>query len=277
MGRKGVIVTLHKIALDIRLANNRNCRKFQEKIIDSYDDGRLKFEWDLIRENYYLNKDAILDVICKDCPLNINQTILGCEGEIYNLDLFLNFLKINKPESILLKYTLDNCNLTEWETLDFYKELSGLKEEIADITWPAASVYYKGELVKTNDNDFYLTWDGSENRDFSLGNESYHLGIYKEGIVIKKKFLEPMPQIFKHLWKEGDRVFGETLEEEIIVFELFNGLLPVWDPIDQNRESELIFKPISAGMLFKNILDSLLIFTKTASLYNIGIKINLSL
>ena len=44
--------TWHKIRLDVYRVSYRACRPYQEKIDDFYDNGKIRFQWDMIRQAY---------------------------------------------------------------------------------------------------------------------------------------------------------------------------------------------------------------------------------
>lgn len=271
--------TLHQISLNILDAPLRNCRPFQEKIVDSYDDGRLKFAWDIIKENYFTKQDQTLTEICQGCTLNIYLIEFGCRGEIYNLDHFINFLSIHLPEATLLKYKLISDTIDANSVQQINQELENFLPETKNILWPVAKVIFNNQPVlhtqhNGSEGPFFYPWSGKKEPEHTFGNEGYQLGISKEGIIVQRNYIQKLPYSFKQIWKKGSKVFGKTSTDDVICFEPQGGLLPAWDKADAERESELAFSSLSVHLVFKDILDTLTTFFKRAKDYNIGLEIN---
>lgn len=270
--------TIHILTLDIYNANLRHCKEFQEKIVDSFDDGRLKVAWDVIKENYFLRGDPMLEEICFGCPLNIYMLQQGCEGEVYNLNLFLNFLKIHFPDSIILKHNFTNIKLSFDQAHEMRQELEEISRKVKKIKWPAAEVYFEGSAVMLPAKDekeevFFYPWLGAEEKYFLYGNEAYRFGITQNGIVIQRAFVE-IPNTFKHLWKKEGKTYGKTNKDEVIVFETEMGILPTWDPADESRDSDLVFKEIGGDAALRYIIDTLKAFLDIAIKHYIGITVS---
>ena len=112
--------TWHDLKLDIFRVSYRACRPYQEKIDDFYDNGKIRFQWDMIRQAYIMAGDQTLPAICEQCPLNIKQTCEGCHTEIEGLPAFLNILVKYMPESVLLNYKLYH----DFIDIDIVRQLS---------------------------------------------------------------------------------------------------------------------------------------------------------
>ncbi|MFH1452764.1 MAG: hypothetical protein ABIH00_02135 [Armatimonadota bacterium] len=269
---------IHILALDIYNAKIRNCKPYQEQIVDSFDDGKLKVAWDIIKENYFLRGDEVLEQICDGCPLNIYTLQQGCQGEIFNLNLLLNYLKINSPDSPLLEYNFTDAKLSFAEVQEIKQELEEISSNARKNKWPAACVYYEGNPVTLPARDekeepYFYPWAGEEEKLFAHGNEAYRFCVRKEGIVIQRSLVE-IPHTFIHLWKKEGKTFGKTTKDEVIVFEKELGIFPSWDTVDNERESELIFKEINSDIVLRYVMDTLKAFLDTAAIHHIGLNVS---
>lgn len=270
--------TVHILTLDSYNASLRHCRPYQEKVVDSFDNGRLKLAWDVIKEKYFLQNNPLLEEICHACPLNIYQVQQGCQGEIYNLGIFLNFLKIHFPESPVLQYDFTNVKLSFQQVHEIHQDLENISSQIKKIKWPCAAVYYQANPINRPAKDgkeeiFSYPWYGTEEKYFIYGNDAYRFCITKEGIAVERSLVE-IPHIFKHLWKQEGKTFGKTLKDEVIVFEEEMGILPTWDPVDPKRESELIFQELSGHLVLRYFIDTLKAFFNIAITHYVGLTVS---
>jgi len=60
--------TYHRLKIDISRVSYRICRPYQEKIDDFYESGKIRFQWDMIRQAYLLSgeQDALLSRMTSD-------------------------------------------------------------------------------------------------------------------------------------------------------------------------------------------------------------------
>jgi|GEM_PF-5112906 len=270
--------TIHILMLDTYNASLRRCRPYQEKVVDSFDNGRLKLAWDVIKERYFLQNDPMLEEICSGCPLNIYNIQQGCQGEIYNLNIFLNFLKIYFPESPILRHDFTNVKLSFEQIHEIQQDLENISAQVKKIKWPAASVYYEGNPVTMPAKDgkeeiFFYPWPGAEEKFFLYGNDAYRFCVTKEGISAERSLVE-IPHSFKHLWKKEGKTFGKTVKDEIFVFEEEMGILPSWDPVDPARESELIFQELNGYIVLRYFIDTFKVFFNIAIKHYIGLTVS---
>lgn len=270
--------SVHEIKIDIFRVSHRSCRPYQERIVDFYEDGRPRFEWEKIRHKHILAGDPAIAEICTPCPLNIYQDVEGCTGRVDGLNIFIRVLSAFKPDSAFLGLSLAEDLLD----LDTIKKLLVEVEEICDLLqslkWPVAQVLWEGQPVTYQHIDgtpreLFYEWEGVEEETFPYGNEGYYWGRSQEGIVVKEIFGERVPYIFLRLWKDGRGVYGETLDHQVLPFVPVSGALPAWGDIDPSRNSELVASELPASIVFRDVLDSFMTFGKVAVRNVTGIQL----
>lgn len=271
--------TGHQLKIAIFNVPYRHCRKYQERIVDYYADGRPLFEWERLRQNFILRNDQAIASICHGCPLNIYHVVEGCQGDLYGLNSFIQAVGRILPESKFLKLPFDKVTMEAEETLAILKELEVLEKKLKDLRWPVAQLFYDGVPAMTNSHDgtarfVFFEWEGAEDINFKKGNESYFIGISQQGIVLKDIQGNSIPDEFRRLVKVGPSVHGETLEGNSINLPAINGLAPQWDELNPYADSELVHTYLMASIIFKDVIDALLIFCRTAVNNKTGIIIN---
>lgn len=269
----------HQLKIDIFNVPYRHCRRYQEKIIDYYPDGRPLFEWERLRQNFILRNDQAITSVCQGCPLNIYNVVEGCQGDLYGLNAFIQAAGRVLPDSKFLKLSFEKATLEAEETLAILKELEVLGEKLKELRWPVAQLFYDSVPAMTNSHDgtakfVFFEWEGAEDINFKKGNESYFIGISQHGIVLKDIQGTSLPEEFKRLVKTGPAVYGETLEGNSINLPAINGLTPQWDELNPDADSELAHTYLMASIIFKDVLEALLIFCRTAANNKTGIIIN---
>jgi hypothetical protein len=270
--------SFHRIKLDIFKVGYRSCRPYQEKIDDFYEDGRIRFQWDMIKQAYMLGQEATLPAVCGECPINIFYQAEGCIGDIEGLNVFLRVFTRFKPDAEILKYTFIDDVLDVDATRHLMTDLADFEKFIEKLKWPVAQVFFKNIPVYYTHADgslrtIFYEWEGEEDDNYSQGTEGYFWGRSQEGIVVKDSFGNRTPLIFKKLYKMGFGVYGESVEGKNHVFTPIMGQFPSWDDTEPRRESELVATEMPADVVFKDIMDMLTLFATEALKNNTGIQI----
>ncbi len=268
--------SLHKIKLDIFKVSYRLCRPYQEKIDDFYDDGGIRFQWDMIKQAHMLRSDQTLPAICGDCPLNLYYTAEGCQGDLEGLAVFLKVLARFKPDAELLKYELFDDILDVDAVRRMLGEILDAENFLEKMKWPIAQVFYGGVPVSYQHSDgltryIFYEWEGEEEETFTQGSEGYFWGRSQDGIVVKDNFGNRITGVFKRLYREGFGVYGEYSDGKLHTFVPVMGHFPSWDDIEPGRKSELIATELAAPIVFYDVLQILKIFSQEALKNNTGI------
>jgi hypothetical protein len=269
--------SLHRIKIDIFKVSYRLCRPYQEKIDDFYEDGGIRFQWDMIRQAYLLGNDSTLAAICGDCPLNLTYQPEGCLTEVQGINIFLKVLLKLKPEAELLKYSLFDDILDVDATRQLLSDVEEAQALLQKIKWPIAQVFCQGAPLGERDQHgtilpIFYEWDGEEEDNFSFGSEGYFWGRTQEGIVVKDNFGNRIDMVFKRLFKEGFGVYGESQEGKLHTFIPVMGHFPSWDDPGARKGSELIATEIPAEVVFKDLLEALAVFCQEALRNNTGLQ-----
>lgn len=270
--------TYHRIKIDIPRVSYRTCRPYQEKIDDFYESGKIRFQWDMIKQAFLLGQDSTLPVICSQCPLNIFQQPEGCQGDIVGLNIFLKVLARFKADAELLKYQLFDDILDIDGTRNLLNDMLESREYLEKLDWPVAQVHFKGVPVTYTGEDgiarnIFYEWDGEEEETYPHGQEGYFWGRSQEGIVVKDNFGNKMPFVFNKLYKEGFGVYGASADGRVHTFVPVMGHFPSWDDVEPGRQSELMATEIKASLVFGDILDILRLFSQEALKNNTGLSI----
>lgn len=269
----------YQIEINISQVPNRLCRFYQEQINDYYADGRARYEWDRIKQNYILKQDPAIEQICGPCPLNILLDIEGCRGDLYDFDIFLKAIALVKPESILMQKNTLNAAFTDEETAELIKEMEGLQEQGQMITWPVAQVFntdgtpVTSEGSQKHDSLVYFEWLGDDEESFFTTNKGYHLGVARDGIIVKKNYGETLPEAFLSLSRKGFRVVGQTVSGKVVPIPLNRAKLPEWFPDNPEADTDLKFSEIPITHVFQDIFNMIIVYAETALQHYTGINI----
>ncbi len=268
----------YHVEINIFNVPTRNCRFFQEQIYEYYDDGRARFEWDRLKQDYMLGLDYSIEEICATCPLNLLMDVEGCKGELYEFEIFMRMLPNVKPDSILLQKNILNAQFDEEETSRLVEEMEKLQELTVNVSWPIAQVFVNDEpvvweeSVKYN-NYVYYEWSGDEDQIFFTTNPGYHIGLTNEGIILKKNYGETLPHKFVSLSRKGMRVTGKTKEGKLVPIPMNRAVYPEWWPENPGVNSELRFTNLPISYVFQDVFNMIIVFGKTALQYYTGINI----
>lgn len=261
----------HLIKIYTFNALQRVCRPYHESAVDSFEDGRLKYEWDELKEKFFFrNNTAIVD-LCNSCYLNISGGYEGCMSRIPNLNLLKQIIHDKLPESVFLKYSYIDDQLDYWSSRELLDEIDNIKNLLNTYKWPVAKVEF---LDRTVDENIIYPWDATDDERLIYGNEGYSFGITKEGILIKVSISNILPKKFIKLWKKDEFVYGSTTDEEIIIFERIGDFLPTWISPPELGPSELIFQKINAIKIFDKTLNILTAFLQASVKSATGISIS---
>lgn len=267
-------ISWHLIKLDIFNAFQRACKESQEKAVDSFEDGRLKYEWDILKESYFLKKNQTVANICKACALNLTSDYEGCQNKIPNLAPFKILIKENDPESLLLKYEFTDDAFDYWQTRELLESAEKTKKILQKTTWPVAQIIYQDSALNQEKGSLIYPWDGTSEEQLPYGNDGYRFGVSGTGIIVRRNYANILPQKFARLWWKDNQVFGTTQDDETIIFEPFGNLLPTWGLKDDYRGSELIFNSISCEIFFKETIKLLIDYLSCAQKNGTGVNIS---
>jgi hypothetical protein len=268
----------YEVEINIAGVPNRNCRFCQEQVYEYQDTGRARFEWDRLRQEYIMGKDYTIEYICTPCPLNILLDIEGCRGDLFDFDIFIRMLPNIKPDSILLRKNTLNCTFDIDETRQLIEEMEILQENSWNLTWPVAQIYVNAEPVileeSTKYNNYvYYEWTGEDDHVFFTTNKGYHVGITRDGIILKKNYGETLPDVFISLVKKGMRTVGKNKEKSLIPIPMHQAAAPEWWPDNPGLETELKFTSLPIPGVFQDIFNMIIIFGRTALSESTGISI----
>lgn len=270
--------TWHKIKTDIYRVSYRTCRPYQEKIDDFYDNGKIRFQWDMIRQAYLLADDQTLPAICGQCPLNIRLVCEGCQIEIDGIPTFMNVVTKYMPESILLNYKLQDDILDMDVVRQLYNEMIEFEKLLDTIDWPVAKVLTNGSPVLYPDengreSELFYPWEGEEDDTYPQGSEAYYWGRNKSGILVKDSFGNKAPYPFVRLYKEGFGVYGVSETGKLHTFVPVMGKFPSWNNADGYGGQELVAAEEKASVVFRRQLDTIIVFAEEAMKNNTGLVI----
>jgi hypothetical protein len=270
--------TLHKVEIDFASVPYRACRPFQEKLSTDYgQNGKLLFEWDKMRERFYVHGlPAILNT-CTPCPMNVFGGIEGCKGEVEGLTTFLKVLMHLKPDSSIFKHRFQNEYMVHDETRTFIAELHRVVELMASSEWPIAQVLMNGYAKEVDGprGFMYYEWEGDEDETFIFSNDGYSVGIAKDGLVVKDASGARQPFYFTSLSRTQTRVVGETGEGQSIAFDPVRDCQPAWDEEPEYVDTELVFTRVMASDLFSDVLQVFSTCGEIALKHNTGLRIQL--
>ncbi|MCD4785971.1 MAG: hypothetical protein K8T10_19295 [Candidatus Eremiobacteraeota bacterium] len=258
---------------------NRLCRFYQEQIYEYYQDGRARYEWDRIRQDYILYGDTSIGQICASCPLNILLGVEGCKGDLFEFEVFLKAATTIWPGSLLMQKNALNASFSFEETQELLKEIESMQEQGKNINWPVAQVFSKVGVPLTSVNSFkynnlvFYEWSGDENRIFFTTNRGYHIGLSSEGIILKKNYGETLPDQFLKVTRKGFRVVGQAVSGKIIPVPLNRTKLPEWFPDAPDEDTELRFTELPVSGVFRDIFNMIIVYGQTALDHFTGINI----
>jgi hypothetical protein len=266
--------------IEINIANvpNRNCRYYQEQVYEYQDTGRARFEWDKLRQDYILGKDYMIEHICNPCALNILLDVEGCRGNLFEFDVFARMLPNIKPDSILLSKNILNSTFSIEETKRLVEEMEYLQDNSWKITWPVAQVFIDHEPVVFEDsvkynNYVYYEWAGDDEQSFFATNKGYHVGVARDGIILKKNYGETLPDVFISLVKKGMRTIGKNKKGALIPVAMHQANFPEWWSDNPGQETELRFTSLPISGVFQDIFNMIIIFGKSALSESTGVSI----
>lgn len=270
--------TYHRLKVDISRVSYRICRPYQEKIDDFYESGKIRFQWDMIRQAHLLSNDQTLPMVCAQCPLNIRLIPEGCQTELENLQIFLNVTAKYMPEALILNHDLSYHVFDIDEARQLYNDFLALEKILEDVEWPTALVCNNGEPVIVQNEDgmlteFFYPWEGYDEDTYPEGSEAYYWGRNKSGILVKDSFGNQAPFPFVKLYKEGYGVYGESEAGQTHGFVPVMGKFPTWNDRYGNDGFELLASYEKGSKVFKRHLDNFIVFCEEAMKHNTGITL----
>lgn len=269
--------TQHRIAIDFASVPFRGCRPYQEKIVEYGMTGRPLFEWDKMRERFFVYGFQTIQQICDPCPMNVFGGIEGCQGQVEGLTIFLKVLMHLKPDSPLFKHRFQNEYMAHDETRAFLTEMYKVQELMTATEWPVAQVLFDGypQEVEGPRGYLYYEWEGDEDETFIFSNEGYSVGIARDGLVVKDAAGHRQPFFFATLRREQTAVSGETAEGQVIAFDIVRDACPAWDDEPEYVNSELVYTRLPASDVFADVLNVFTACAEIALKHNTGLKIQL--
>ncbi len=268
-----------KIEINISQVPNRFCRFYQEQIYEYTAEGKARFEWDRIKQEYIIYQNPTILDVCDPCPLNILLEAEGCKGELYEFDTFLKVLGIVKHDSIILQKNALNCEFTSEETEQLIREMEDLQDQGKMLTWPVAQVFFADGSPAVSEESFksknlvYYEWSGDDNDIYVTSNKGYHIGLTGEGIILKKNYGETIEETFNILSRKGMRVTGQTVAGKKVPIPMNRTQLPEWFPDDPGGDSELRFTELPISDVFRDVFDMIIVFGKAAMEHFTGVNI----
>ncbi len=270
--------TYHRLKVDISRVSYRICRPYQEKIDDFYESGKIRFQWDMIRQAYLLSNEQTLPAVCSQCPLNIRLLPEGCQTDLEGMQIFLNVIAKYMPEAVLLNHDLAYDVFDIDITRQLYNDFLELEKILAEVDWPTALVCNEGEPVIIEDEDgmpteLFYPWEGYDEDTYPEGTEAYYWGRNKDGILVKDSFGNRAPFPFVKLYKEGFGVYGLSESGQMHTFVPVMGRFPSWNDRYGNGGQELIVSHEKASKVFRRHLNNLIVFAEEAMKNNTGLII----
>lgn len=281
-----------ELALEIFNYTFRPCRYAQETIYDYHMDGRPQFEWEFLRQLWILEGDPRIIDFCADCPVNIMGEVEGCKCQVDNLDIFFRALNELVPDSLWARFPRDGTPAPSHQIAALLADLFGLKAKLAELTWPVALPKENGRpyfeprdeseaepdpanpTVAEGALQFYA-WNGEGPPGLIFLNEGYSLYLSRHGIMVKPAGQDPIPYVFRRLWREDMGVFGEDSRGEQIGFDVLSGRYPNWGASNESG-TELHFESMPANQVFAELLDLLEVYCSIAEEFELGLLIKAS-
>lgn len=279
--------TSWELALDIFQYSYRPCRAAQETIWDYQSDGRPQFEWEYFRQLWIFNQDPRILRYCEACPINIMGDVEGCRTRVDNLDIFFRAVNELVPDSMWAKVPRDGLPVPPNNLGPLLLDLQNLKQRWSEMTWPVAIPRVDGQLyrdmVETEEGDLvaegpaqFYAWNGEGPPGLMFLNEGYTIYLSRHGLMVKATGQDPVPYVFRRLWREDLGVFGEDGSGEQIGFDVVVGRYPTWG-FPNDSGTELTFESLPAAEVFAEVLDLLEVFCGIAVDYEAGLLIRSSL
>jgi hypothetical protein len=270
----------HRVDIDIFNVPYRNCRPYQERIADYYRDGRPRFEWEKIKQNMVLRGDDTVEVVCAPCPLNLMQTVEGCGIVVEGLTTFMGVMSHAKPDSMLVRYSYSDDVLTSDDARLLHRELEKLTPLLETMRWPVAQMFDRNGEPRMEEGNVeryaMIEWEGGEAETFIFSNAGYTVAVGESGIIVRESLGDAPPQRFKRLVKVGANVYGETVDGQELPFRPVEECTPAWETGPVFGFGELRFVEMSLWEIFRDVVESLLVFSSVAMQHNTGLKIALA-
>lgn len=269
----------HRIELDIFNVPFRPCRPPQEQIYEFYHDGKPRFEWDRLRQNWIFVKDPAILAFCEPCPLNVFQEVEGCRGEVDYLEPLLRAVAEVAPDSPLNDLPLDGTPLTVEENRVLRLDLENVERALKGRRWPVAQVLRPDGPLREyfpdgGDRLLFYPWSGEGPPNLITMNEGYQIFLSQHGLIVKATYEDPVPTTFRKLTRQGRSVSGESVTGDVIGFQMSLARLPVWDPQDATADGSLEMTTYPADEVFREQLDLLDVFTGLALQAETGILVS---
>jgi len=266
---------LYQLSLDIFSVLHRHCRQYQEKIVDFYDNGRPRFAWEKIRQDYILQLNNRLGEICAPCPLNLEQLPEGCKLVTNDFFAFLNAVKATEKPSLFLDYNWDKAQIPFKEIPPFIEELEKISFALQNVSWCGAQVFNYGQpqnVMRLGESlpKIYL-WEGNPYPNYFFTDQVHMLGISREGLILKE-IGSGSESFYQQIFRQGPEVFAKTLEGR--TERIGDPSLPplTWEE-EPAQISELRLVNSPANLTFVSLLKTLLIFAHNALTHRTGIMI----
>ncbi len=263
---------MYDIKLDVFSVSSRPCRLPQEQIIDYYDDGRPQFQWEYLRQLYILQGYEDILNYCDSCPLNVFGGLEGCSGPVEGLDIFVRALGELIPDSPWADIPLDGTPVTPEQMDELYLALGSLQDKLSLQQWPVAQPKLHGDPMKEYFPDgswrlqFY-PWNGEGPPGLIAHNPGYQVYLSRHGLVVKPTYDDPVPHVFRKLWREAKGTFGLSTTGETIGFEMSMARYPTWG-FESVPGAEIVFEMKPASEVFQEILMVLDVFCNLARDYD---------
>lgn len=275
--------TSWELSLEIFSYSFRPCRQAQETIYEYMQDGRPQFEWEYLRQQWILQQDPQILDYCSECPINIMGEMEGCKCQVENLDIFFRALNELAPDSLWTRVPRNGVPTAIHEVAPLLADLLGMRDRFATLTWPSAVPKFEGtpyrDEVEDEDGYFqptgppqFYAWNGEGPPGLLYLNEGYTVYLSRHGLMVKPTGQEPVPYVFRRLWREDLGVFGEDGQGEQIGFDVLMGRYPTWG-FSSDSGTELVFEPLPASEVFAEIFDLLEVFCSVALECETGILI----
>jgi hypothetical protein len=265
------------LEVDIFGYQHRPCRLPQETIYDYHMDGRPLFQWERLRQRWAFQEDPEIFNYCENCPMNIFGTLEGCQGGVENLDIFFRALNELTPESPWCKVPRDGTAIHLAQVQELTFGLEQLRELLGEKKWPVAvpkvnGQSYAADPEQEGDSVQFYAWNGEGPPGLLCFNEGYTLYLSRHGLLVKPSGEDPIPHVFKRLWREGRGVFGLTSSGQTIGFQMTFARYPTW--VEESLPgSELVIEEMAASRVFADVLDLLEVFCGVALEFETGILI----
>lgn len=270
--------SVYELGINILPVGVRPCRRFQEQISDYGSDGRPCFLWEELRHKQILRNDPTVLQICSTCSLNIFQGSEGCKGPIYGLDSFLRAVARLAPESPWVNMEFTGECLEASVTAELAANLDELEEIFDSQQWKVAQMYQDDEPIIDYFEDGssrprFVPWNGEAPPSLVYGNDGYQVYLCAHGIIVKSNFEDAQPHVFKSLHRTDNGAYGVTAQGETINFQTTMARYPEWDKEDPRSYGDLRFEDLTAAEVFRDSLDTLMVFTGMAVSAKTGIFI----